>query len=266
VIYPDFGKDDSKALLPLVALAILGLLLIPVHLVNARLFLLLNGQHSPLTDTFWLTVTTVGDGLYLGIVMGAFVVKNPRLTALGLMLIVLSGIAVHVLKASFPTPRPAEALGAIHVVGPLLRSGSFPSGHTASAISAALAVWYCHDSRVVGWLAMSGGVLIALSRIFVGAHFPQDAVGGAICALTCFVLIHAFVWPALEPRIPDRPDLHRKSFRVAVRLEVIAAAFALMVWSPLGAESPAVGLAVSVAVLAFVGHQYGRLTRENSER
>lgn len=262
---PVCGRNERNALWPIATLAILVLLLIPVHLCNKPLFLWLNSLHSPFSDRFWVTFTTIGDGLCLGIVVGAFVVKNPRVTALGLILIVISSIAVHMLKAAFPAPRPAEALGAIHVVGPLLRSSSFPSGHTASAISAALAVWYCYDSRAAGWLAIVVAVLIALSRIFVGAHFPQDVVGGAICALSCFVLVYLLYWPLLMHIIPDRPDLTRRWFRVLLRLELSVAAFVVVVWGPFAAESPTVGVIVGIAVLVFVTSAYLRLARAVSD-
>ena len=253
---PASGKRGRIALRPLVAVVILVLLFIPVHLFNRQLFQWLNSLHSPVSDLFWVTFTTTGDGLFLCIIIGAFVVKNPRVTALGLILIVTSSVLVHVIKGAFPTSRPAEALGTIHVIGPLLRSGSFPSGHTASAMSAALAVWYGYRSRAVGWVAMVVGVLIALSRIFVGAHFPQDVIGGAICALACYVLIDALVLPALESSIPDRPILARRSFRIFLWLELAMSAFAIVIWGPFGAESPVVGVAVGIAVLAFVVTAY----------
>jgi membrane-associated phospholipid phosphatase len=255
-----FGKGQPQSALPVAALALLLLLSLPVHLFNKPLFLWLNSLHSPLTDTFWLTFTTMGDGLFLGIIIGAFVVKNPRVTVLGLILIVLATVLVHMLKAAFPGPRPAASgLEPIHVVGPLLRSGSFPSGHTAAAISAALAVWHCYESRLVGGLAILVALLIALSRIFVGAHFPQDLVGGAIWALAAFVLIDTFFWPMLKPIIPDRPDVSRKWFRIALRIEIAVAVFAILIWGPCAAESPVAGVALGAVVLVFVTRNYLKL-------
>ncbi len=258
---PALVKGRFISLPPVVALVLLFLLLIPVHRFNQPLFQLLNGLHSPITDPVWLTLTTVGDGFFLSIILGAFMVKNPRVTAMGLILLVTSSVAIHVIKAVFPTPRPAAVLGAVHVVGPLLRSGSFPSGHTASGISAALAVWYCFDSRIAGLVTFIVGVLIGLSRIFVGAHFPQDVVAGAVCALGSFVLIVSIVWPTIKRRIPDRPNLSRRSFRVALRIETVMAVCAIVLWGPYCAESAIAGVAVGTAVLAFVAHGYWRLER-----
>ncbi len=218
-------------------MSFLFLLLIPVHCFNQPLFQDLNGLHSPITDLVWLTLTTMGDGFFLGIVMGAFVVKNPRVAAMGLLLLVISGLVVQVIKAAFPTPRPFAVLEAVHVVGPLLRSGSFPSGHSAAAISAALAVWYGYHSRIVGLVAIVVGTLIGLSRIFVGAHFPQDVVAGAACGIGSFILTVSFVWPAVKQGVPDRPILGRKSFRVALGLETVMAVCAIVLWGPYWAES-----------------------------
>jgi membrane-associated phospholipid phosphatase len=258
---PALGKVRILLFPPFVATVVFLLLLIPVHLFNHQLFRLLNGWHSPLTDAVWLTFTTVGDGFFLAIIMGAFVVKNPRVAAMGLIVLVISSLVIHAIKAVFPTPRPATVLGAIHVVGPLLRSGSFPSGHAASGTAAALAVWYCYESRIAGLVAMAVGLFIGLSRIFVGAHFPQDVVGGAVCAFGCFVLIVIFVLPEVTRIIPDRPIITRRSFRVTLLLETLVAVFGIFVWGPYCAESAVAGVAVGIAVLVFVGHGYWRLTR-----
>jgi len=253
---PALGKYRFTSLPAVVAAVFVLLLLIPVHISNRQIFHLINGLHSPFTDAIWLTFTTAGDGLFLGIIVGAFVVKNPRVPAMGLILLVFSSVVVHLIKAAFPTPRPAMALEAIHVVGPLLRSGSFPSGHAASGISAALAVWYCYDSRIAGPVAIVIGALIGLSRVFVGAHFPQDVLGGAACAFGCFALVVSFVWPAVERRVPDRPIVTRRSFRTALLLEVLTTVFAIVFWSPFCAESAVAGLAVGIVVLACFGYGY----------
>ncbi len=147
---------------------------IPAHIFDRQIFSLLNSKHSPITDSVWFGLTSLGDGLVLGIIVGAFIIRNPRVVALGIPLLLLSSLVVNGTKAIFPSLRPAEVLDAIHVVGPLLRSGSFPSGHAAAGMAAGLAVAYGLASRSVGAAAVILGALIGISRIFVGAHFPSD--------------------------------------------------------------------------------------------
>ncbi len=54
---------------------------------------------------------------------------------------------------------------------------SFPSGHTSSSVAAALAIWK-NTPRKYGIVAIVLAVLISLSRLYVGVHYPTDVLGG----------------------------------------------------------------------------------------
>jgi membrane-associated phospholipid phosphatase len=243
----------------LAALIILIVIFIPVFIFDNSLFLWMNGQHSPFTDPVWLALTTLGDGLLLGIILGAFILVNPRVTVMGLLVMILSSVVVHLVKAAYPTLRPAELLQSVHVVGPLLRSGSFPSGHAAASMSAGLAIAHFCSSRVIGAMVMSIALLIGLSRVAVGAHFPADVLGGMICALGVFLVFRLTAWPTLEARVPEHPSLSRRRFRVALCFEVLAVLFALFVHTQYSAELPSFAVCVAVAVLVFLIVRYRRL-------
>lgn len=57
-------------------------------------------------------------------------------------------------------------------------SFSFPSLHSANAFAAAVALFLL--DRRTGWLAFPVAGLIALSRVFVGVHWPSDVLAGAL--------------------------------------------------------------------------------------
>ncbi len=249
-------RAKKAPLILLAALIILILGLITVFMFNHSLFLWMNGLHSSFTDLVWLAFTTLGDGLLLGIILGAFLLVNPRVTVVGILVMIVSSAVMHLVKAAYPTLRPAELLSSVHVVGPLLRSGSFPSGHAAASMSAGLAIAFFCRSRVIGAIVITIAVLIGMSRIFVGAHFPADVLGGMICALSVFLVFTIAVWPILEKHVPDRPSLSRQRFRVALCAEVLAVLFALFVYAPFLAEPPPFGALVALAVLVFVAAGY----------
>ncbi len=175
---------------------------VPVLLFDKFIFTMANGWHSSLADQMWLILTAMGDGLVLGIIVGAFIVKNPRVVAMGIPLLLLTSLTVNIIKAIFPSLRPAEMLDAVHVVGPLLRSGSFPSGHAAAAMAAGLSIAFYGSFRPAGLLAIFVAFLIGISRIFVGAHFPKDVLAGMVCAFVLFLIVKALVAPFIENRIP----------------------------------------------------------------
>jgi undecaprenyl-diphosphatase len=256
------SRATKSPLILVAALIILIVIFIPVFIFDNSLFLWMNGLHSPFTDPVWLALTTLGDGLLLGIILGAFILVNPRVTVMGLLVMILSSVVVHVVKAAYPSLRPAELLQSVHVVGPLLRSGSFPSGHAAASMSAGLAIAHLCSSRATSAVVMAIALLIALSRIFVGAHFPADALGGMICAVGVFLIFTLTAWPTLEEHVPERPSLSRRRFRVALCFEVLAVLFALFVHSPYSAELPPFAALVALAVLVFLALGYRKLRAE----
>jgi undecaprenyl-diphosphatase len=78
---------------------------------------------------------------------------------------------IHVM---WPQPRPAMLGVGTHWVE---RSGSasFPSRHATIGLAGA-------PHRVAGALCFAAGVLIAWSRVALGAHFPADVLAGAVIA------------------------------------------------------------------------------------
>lgn len=250
-------NNRSKSLLfSAAALMLLGFVLAPVIWFNHSLFLSINGLHNPATDRMWLAFTTLGDGLLVGIFLGAFLLVNPRVAVFGILLLLLSAALVHIIKIFFPVFRPVMLLDSVHVVGPILRSGAFPSGHSAAAMSAGLALAKFGSSRGIGAGAIIMAVMIGLSRVFVGAHFPADVLGGMMCATVTFIVLDRFIWPEVSSRVPARPSFSNRAFRRVFCLEVLASLYAVSLYSYYFAEVPLVGAVVAFSVLAFLAVGY----------
>jgi undecaprenyl-diphosphatase len=226
--------------------------LIPVGMWNVPLFSALNGYHTSLTDELWLCFTTLGDGLLIAAILGAFLVVNPRVTVLGLLILALSTALVHILKAAFPMPRPSVLITTAHIVGPLLKAGSFPSGHAAASMSAGLVIAHFAGSKKAAAVALVLAALVSVSRVFVGAHFPLDVLSGVICSLATYILVTSLLWPTIEYRIPDRPVLERIEFRLALAVEFVIVLVAMTLYAIRYAESASCAVMTGAAILVFL--------------
>jgi membrane-associated phospholipid phosphatase len=235
------------------SLLLLGLIIASffVNVFNVEIFVRLNSLHSNLSDLFWISMTTLGDGLLLGIILGMFIIVNPRISAFGLVILIGTSIAVNLIKVIIPLSRPAEALSTIHFLGPVLRSGSFPSGHSAAAMATVLALARFSESKTLKFTLLSFGVFVGLSRIFVGAHFPNDVLWGIIVAMLVYEIFGQWVWPRVERYVPDVPLLNNGFFRILVCLQLAMTLFGLTFYSQVYAEYPPAAIAVSSGVLTF---------------
>ena len=114
---------------------------------------------------------------------------------------------------AFPRARPFVVTETTVLI-PHAPDPSFPSDHAilAFAVAAVLATM----SRTLGaWLAALG-VLVLISRVFVGAHFPADVLGGAaIGVLGALITLRV-------ARIPAVGNLIDGVFAILRRLKVAA--------------------------------------------
>lgn len=138
---------------------------------------------GPLPDTFFVFYTTLGNAglvwLVLSVLMLCF--KSTRKAGVtALLALVVGFIFTNVLlKSMVQRTRPwlvVEGLTALIAEGD---PHSFPSGHTCAAFAAALA-WRPYLSKRWGNTALVCAVLMGLSRLYVGVHFPTDVLAGAL--------------------------------------------------------------------------------------
>lgn len=77
---------------------------------------------------------------------------------------------------------------------------SFPSDHAIAAFAIAFAVAIL-GGRVAGALFLAAASMIAVSRVFVGLHYPGDVAAGALVGLVAAALVAWSAADRLDPLI-----------------------------------------------------------------
>ena len=113
------------------------------------------------------------------------------------------------LVAGVGEARPYTAMPGILVLVHRSTDGSFPSDH--SVMAGAVAAGVLLVDRRLGLLAAALAVLMAATRVYVGAHFPLDVLAGLAVGATVALASYALVRPLLYrlvvllTRTPVRP-------------------------------------------------------------
>lgn len=180
----------KPALLAIAAVMFIAAAFIAATDSNKAIFLSWNVAGSALHPAIWTNLTLMADTLWAIALLLAVAVYRPKLLTQSLLLLIIGGITVHIFKQSLNLPRPPAVLEAsnFNLIGPALKNESFPSGHAFTALSCAtlLALNTLRPALIV--FIMIAGVLAALSRVMVGAHWPVDILtgGGAGIVMAVF--------------------------------------------------------------------------------
>lgn len=160
--------------------ALLLLLLLQFTDSNVQLFMWLNRRFEFAGDMFWITLMTFGDGLVVCVLLLPFVRRKPELVWAMLISWFFVTLWVQGLKFSFNVPRPLSVLSpdVFHVAGAQYKSKSFPSGHAATAAMFAATFCLIFRQKWVRACVITLALLISLSRIAMGIHWPMDVLAG----------------------------------------------------------------------------------------
>ncbi len=159
---------------------------------------------TPWLTTVFIAITQLGN-------LGAFVVvgimsllwwRHDRRAVAALIISALGSVLLNgLLKAAFSRPRPT-------LFPPLVneQNFSFPSGHAMLAVAVygfLSYYWFKEGSRGKAALMVVVIVLIGLSRVYLGVHYPSDIVGATAVGTAWLIIV--LTW--YERHIPRLPHL-----------------------------------------------------------
>lgn len=133
-------------------------------------------------NLYFRTVTNLGGAIIeITVVLMMLLLANGGLRVVGLasaLSLTVSHLIVQILKKFFPRKRPyLKVSGAKYPINPLT-DHSFPSGHTTAVFSVIIPLILYMPS--VGLLLLPVAFSVAVSRVFLGLHYPSDVLAG-IC-------------------------------------------------------------------------------------
>lgn len=137
-------------------------------------------------DWFWKAVTHLGDGGIFWILLGIILLfsKKTRPAGVAALLALLVGALITnvCLKNFVARTRPYEVVEGLRLMIERQRDYSFPSGHTSASFAAACALVRTLPKKWGTACLILAGV-IALSRLYVGVHYPSDVLGGMVVGI-----------------------------------------------------------------------------------
>lgn len=107
--------------------------------------------------------------------------KKTRRAGILSLLALLGSLCVtnFFLKNYVARIRPYEVVNGLNCLVEKAKDWSFPSGHSSAAFASAMVIYKSRPKRL-GIPCMILAFLIALSRLYVGIHYPSDVICGAI--------------------------------------------------------------------------------------
>lgn len=165
--------------------------------LDGQLLVAIQGLHMSWLDTVVSFYTKLGDAgiLFIALSLAMLLYKPTRKAgALALGAMILGLLVTNItIKPLLSRPRPWLDWPIVPLVTEK-DPNSFPSGHTCAAFAAGLS-W----ARALPWrwgriAAVVMAVLMGLSRLYVGVHYPSDVLAGAVIGSLCAWVI----WKAYQ--------------------------------------------------------------------
>ncbi|MBN2349236.1 MAG: phosphatase PAP2 family protein [Bacteroidales bacterium] len=167
--------------------------------IDTRLFLFLNGFHSPFWDTVMWWISGKIQWLPLYLVLIGWMIYRYKWKTLYILLFVIVLItlsdqgSVKLFKDVFQRLRPChtpEIQQFVHIVNNKCGgSYGFISSHAANSFALAMFTTQLFKNKIYTYFIFSWALIVSYSRIYLGVHYPGDILGGAAWGICCGLVV-----------------------------------------------------------------------------
>ena len=158
-------------------------------------FQLINRNHNEIADQFFKYFTYYGDAImWVPLAVFCFFYRRKYFIAVVAGVLISTIISQFLKRVVYPDElRPigylSESFPVHRIAGvELKRIHSFPSGHTTTAFAMALIMAHMFNKKAWSIILPLFAGLAAYSRVYLGQHFPTDALAGMCIGVFSAVL------------------------------------------------------------------------------
>jgi membrane-associated phospholipid phosphatase len=130
--------------------------------------------------------------------------RLARVIGTGLAAVVAYGIS-EVIKEVVKRPRPWTTHLNSFILAPHETSYSFPSNHAIVVGAVIMGLWLSRDVFIT-FIATIDGLLVAASRLYLGAHYFSDVIVGLLLGLIIAAIVSPLTSRLLHPTIEKIAD------------------------------------------------------------
>ncbi|WP_051330904.1 undecaprenyl-diphosphatase [Aneurinibacillus terranovensis] len=164
--------------------------------MDYHLFMLINGLagKNSITDGIMKGFTSYGPYVFALILLVMIVFSKSKVVRIAGLIGGVSGViglgANFIIGHIFYRSRPFITHH-VHLLLSHAPDSSFPSDHTTGAFAITFALW--RFNSMLGKICLFISIMIGISRIFVGHHYPTDVIGGFVVgAISAQITLQVF--------------------------------------------------------------------------
>lgn len=188
--------------------------------INSMIFNAINGfaNHNIILDKLMIVFSNYVPDIFMAVLAVTYIIgivaKNEKMRVITIdtfVITILNLFLSFAIGAFWYVPRPFVN-NKVNLLIPHTIDASFPSDHAIGTMSIAVGInkW----NKVYGRLLIMLSILVGISRVFVGHHYPSDVIGGYVIVFVTSFLYDRFLKNIVQTIYFKIEELLAKRFAV----------------------------------------------------